>query len=136
MIAYIKSTDDAEKNFHMNEAAMYDLACFYLNNNQPKKTDYTLKYTEMVEKIKEEQPKEDITPKCDTDDLVKRLKAFRLTQSRSESKKPYMIFNDAQMMDLIRKNPKTKEELQQVSGFGPVKAEKYGDAILEILSQN
>lgn len=47
-----------------------------------------------------------------------------------------MIFNDAQMMDLIEKNPQDKEELQQVSGFGAVKAEKYGDAIIEILHQN
>ena len=37
------------------------------------------------------------------------------------------------MQDLIAKNPRNKEELQTVAGFGKVKAEKYGDAILAIL---
>ena len=159
LIAYIKSTDEAEQNYKMSESAMYDLAYFYLNNDQPKTTDYTLKYAEMIQKIEEDRKNRETykdntaqeaapetTPQAQTagnppqehdeDALIKHLKAFRLAQSRSENKKPYMIFNDAQMMDLIQKNPKTKEELQQVSGFGPVKAEKYGDAILEILNQN
>lgn len=156
LIAYIKSTDEAEKNYKMNEAAMYDLARFYLDNNQPKKTDYTLKYKEMVRKVKEEresyntyeddtdtyedtepqeQTPENAEPEYDIDELIKQLKAFRLQQSRSENKKPYMIFNDAQMMELIQKYPRNKEELQQVSGFGAIKAEKYGDAIIEILNQ-
>ena len=65
--------------------------------------------------------------------LVKRLKAFRLEQSRKEKIKPYFIFNDAQMEDIIDKNPQTKEELLQVSGFGNVKVEKYGEEIVGIL---
>ena len=65
--------------------------------------------------------------------MIAELKAFRLERSRQEKVKPYFIFNDAQMADLIEKNPKDKTELCQVSGFGPVKAEKYGDVILEIL---
>lgn len=40
------------------------------------------------------------------------------------------------MMDLISKMPKSKEELQEISGFGKVKAEKYGDIILKILDEN
>ena len=37
------------------------------------------------------------------------------------------------MQELVAKNPQSKEELQDVAGFGKVKAEKYGDAILAIL---
>lgn len=159
LISYIKSTDEMEKNYKMSEAAMYELARFYLDNNQPKRTDYTLKYREMVKQVKAEQEmyetsetyeetaydtepqpqgqaNEDIMQEYDINELIKRLKAYRLNQSRAENKKPYMIFNDAQMMDLIEKKPQDKEELQQVSGFGAVKAEKYGDAIIEILHQN
>ena len=40
------------------------------------------------------------------------------------------------MEDLIKKNPKNKEELCQVSGFGNVKAEKYGEGILKILRES
>ena len=63
------------------------------------------------------------------------LKAFRLERSRQEKIKPYFIFNDAQMEDLIEKNPRSKEELCQVAGFGKVKADKYGEEILEILGE-
>lgn len=47
--------------------------------------------------------------------------------------KPYFLFNDKQMEDLIEKMPKTKDELKNVSGFGDVKVEKYGDDILKLL---
>ncbi|MFT5872281.1 MAG: hypothetical protein ACI8WT_001211 [Clostridium sp.] len=30
---------------------------------------------------------------------------------------------------------KTKDDLQQVKGFGPKKLEKYGDGILEIINR-
>lgn len=67
------------------------------------------------------------------EDIRGRLKAYRLEKSREEGYKPYFIFNDAQMEDLIEKNPKTTEELLKVSGFGNVKVEKYGEEILGIL---
>ena len=70
------------------------------------------------------------------DELIKNLKAFRLQRSREENIKPYFVFNDKQMMDLISKNPHSKDELQEVSGFGKLKAEKYGDGILKILKEN
>ena len=69
------------------------------------------------------------------DDVRQRLKVWRLEKSRSEGYKPYYIFNDAQMEDLIEKNPKSKEELLKVSGFGAVKVEKYGEDILKILAK-
>ena len=93
---------------------------------------------EKVEKLEEKE----VTTKnssgendSDKEKLIAELKTFRLERSRQEKVKPYFIFNDAQMLDLIEKNPKDKEQLCQVSGFGPVKAEKYGDGILEILRE-
>ena len=38
-------------------------------------------------------------------------------------------------MDLIDKMPKNKNELKQVSGFGDIKVEKYGEDIIKIISQ-
>ena len=66
---------------------------------------------------------------------MKKLKAFRLEQSRKERIKPYYIFNDAQLEDVINKRPKTKEELLRISGFGTVKVEKYGEEIINILNE-
>ena len=39
------------------------------------------------------------------------------------------------MLDLISKIPKTKVELMEVSGFGEVKSEKYGESILKIIKE-
>ena len=66
--------------------------------------------------------------------LFQALKAYRLQKSRKEQVKPYFLYNNSQLKDLMDKMPSSKEELQKVAGFGPVKAEKYGEDILEILS--
>lgn len=63
------------------------------------------------------------------------MKAYRLEKSREEKIKPYYIFNNSQLDDLLAKMPVSKQDLQSVSGFGPVKAEKYGDDILNIIKQ-
>ena len=38
-------------------------------------------------------------------------------------------------MDLLEKMPRTKEELKNVSGFGEVKVNKYGENILKIVNE-
>ncbi|MCI8515699.1 MAG: helicase [Hungatella sp.] len=70
------------------------------------------------------------------DRLIKDLRVYRWKMSQAEGIKPYYVFNDNQMMDLIRKSPSNLEELMTVSGFGPTKAEKYGPALLEILTRH
>lgn len=64
--------------------------------------------------------------------VFQELRLFRLTRSREEKIKPYFIYNGSQLKDLIAKNPKNKEELLRISGFGEVKVNKYGDDILKI----
>lgn len=161
LINYIKNTEASSKEGNMSGEDMLELAQFYLEKNQPNKSDYVRKYEEMVEAVDADNSedtnlnvatKEDIksimtesTIKKEEEndalnddvrnELIKRLKSFRLEQSRKENVKPYFIFNDAQMNDLIDKQPKTKEELLKVSGFGNVKVEKYGDTILMILKE-
>jgi superfamily II DNA helicase RecQ len=105
------------------------LAQFYLDVSQPNKSDYAKKYEEILHTISRSNH-------VSGEQLVKQLKAFRLEQSRKENIKPYYIFNDAQMNDLMEKSPTNKEELLKVSGFGNVKVEKYGESILNILNGN
>lgn len=57
-----------------------------------------------------------------------------MATSRTENVKPYFIFDNKQMEDLVAKHPRTKEELLAIYGFGPKKVEKYGDEILRILN--
>lgn len=150
LIEYIRKSDEEVTENRMSQDEMLKLAQFYLEKSLPKKSDYTKKYEEMIKEVN----KKELTEKNDTQNnikskstnnsitnanikdretLAKKLKAYRLEQSRKENIKPYFIFNDAQMNDLIDKNPKNKEELINVSGFGAVKIEKYGKEILELL---
>lgn len=96
------------------------------------------KQTEVKEKTKAETDNKEVKKTAvmekDNAEIVKRLKEWRLQKSRAEGIKPYYIFNDLQMKDLIEKNPHSKEELLKVSGFGNVKVEKYGMEILQIIS--
>lgn len=150
LISYIKKTDNADTSIEMDENTMYDLAQFYLNSNQPTKSNYVQKYDVVLTEATQEKTNcslsapasEEINSSttsicCDTstsnEALIKELKSYRLAQSRSENIKPYFIFNDNQMQDLIQKNPSNKNELLEVSGFGNKKVDKYGEVILEIL---
>jgi superfamily II DNA helicase RecQ len=60
---------------------------------------------------------------------------YRLNKSREENIKPYYIYNDNQLKDLILKMLKNKEELKLVAGFGEKKSNKYGDDILKIMDK-
>lgn len=148
--SFIKQMDAKVDDYNMSEKDMLELAMFYLEKNVPERSDYAKKYEAFAESIEKEVDVPVLTEKGDgeiivegeypknaesTEKIVGKLKEFRLKQSREESIKPYYIFNDIQMRDLIEKNPKTKEELLSVSGFGKVKAEKYGDAIIAILHE-
>lgn len=162
LIEYIKRTDEASKNAAMNGNDMLAIANFFLEKNKSERSDYARKYEEMLAALNQPEGeketeiiaktemkagtelkaetikagKEEFSEKTNNmDDVKSRLKAWRLEKSRSEGYKPYYIFNDAQMEDLIKKNPKTKEELLKVSGFGAVKVEKYGEDILRILAE-
>lgn len=152
LIAYIKRQDaeSAAKSANMSVDEMSRLAQFYLSKDNPSRSDYVRKYeemadeaamsTQMEEKVIRQSvsaasiPAKEAFPSNDgREETMRKLKAFRLEQSRQEKIKPYYIFNDAQMADLIEKLPQTKEELLKISGFGNVKVEKYGDKILAIL---
>lgn len=68
--------------------------------------------------------------------LYKQLKQYRYDTSKAEGVKAYFIFNNAQLEKLVTVKPKTLDELKTISGFGDVKSQKYGTAILEIIKNN
>ena len=71
----------------------------------------------------------------DRERIIKDLRSYRWNTSQAEGIKPYMVFNDKQMMDLLEKFPANEQELKKVLGFGDVKVEKYGAEIIGILDQ-
>jgi superfamily II DNA helicase RecQ len=134
---YIKETCEKSNSAAFNDKDMKAFAEGILALHSSRKSDYAKKYIEIIDSMSEEKSETEEIAVCDSsynqDGLINSLKAFRLKKSKEENIKSYFIFNDKQMMDLISKMPDSKEELQGVCGFGPVKSEKYGDTILEIL---
>lgn len=63
------------------------------------------------------------------------LKNYRFNIANEEGFKEYMIFNNEELETILRKKPKTKEELQDIKGFGINKVEKYGEEILNIVNR-
>lgn len=91
------------------------------------------------EEVKKTETSEEATKSQDViiedTEIFKELKVYRLNKSRIEKVKPYFIYNDSQLKDLISKMPRDKEGLKNVAGFGEVKSNKYGEEILDIINK-
>ncbi|MDD6202099.1 MAG: NERD domain-containing protein [Lachnospiraceae bacterium] len=137
LVEYIKGVNAESGLLAYSENEMKELADFFLSHSRQNKLDYIQKYENRITKTLEKEEKEEKEKEeKNTGEIEKCLKEFRLTQSRKENIPPYYIFNDAQLQDLIKKEPGNEEELLKVSGFGPVKVKKYGEEILRIMKEN
>lgn len=129
-----------KENGELSDKEMEELARCYLDMDQENELDYLEKYDiyrqdsskeDIPALAKEEEEDRDI----DMERLIEDLKAFRWNTSQAERIRPYYIFNNNQMMDLIDKYPADLEQLKNVSGFGDVKIQKYGQEIIAILDK-
>ncbi|WP_278256460.1 HRDC domain-containing protein [Nocardioides convexus] len=73
--------------------------------------------------------------------LFDRLKAWRLETAREagEDGKPlpaYVVFTDATLESIAEHKPASISALAKVNGVGPNKIEKYGEAVLALVSEN
>ena len=76
------------------------------------------------------------TPKtASTDPLVVALKSWRSTTSRAANVPAYVVFSDATLEAIASSKPKTRGALGRVPGIGPVKLDRYADALLRIVSE-
>jgi ATP-dependent exoDNAse (exonuclease V) alpha subunit len=66
--------------------------------------------------------------------LFDELRRWRLERARAERVAPFMILHDSTLQDLARRKPATPQKLLGVKGFGPMKAERFGTDILEIIA--
>lgn len=70
------------------------------------------------------------------DELFDALRAHRLEVAKSNGVPPYVVASDRSLRDLARLCPTDRNGLQNVHGFGPKKAEKYGDGLLAVIAKN
>jgi len=69
------------------------------------------------------------------DKLMKMLKDLRQQVARKHKLPPYIIFQDPSLEEMTIRYPITIDELTQVSGVGPGKAQKYGKPFVDLISQ-
>jgi DNA helicase II / ATP-dependent DNA helicase PcrA len=82
--------------------------------------------------IADERPK----PKpVDPDDpLYEVLKRWRLETAKQEERPAYVIFHNSTLAEIVRRAPRSRQELAEVPGVGPAKLERYGDEVLAVLA--
>ena len=75
-------------------------------------------------------------PQTASEATVDRLRTWRLERAREREVPAYVIFTDATMEALAETLPRDTDELLAISGIGPDKVERYGDALLELLAES
>ncbi|HSR24835.1 MAG TPA: HRDC domain-containing protein, partial [Candidatus Eisenbacteria bacterium] len=65
--------------------------------------------------------------------LLERLRTWRLEVSRAQGVPAYVVFHDRTLAEIAARSPRDLAELEQVSGVGPAKLERYGEQVLAVL---
>jgi len=140
LIAHIKKLLRENKDWASSEKEMYEMAEFFVGLHKENTLDYAAKYfssdcgevsDEGVE-VLPDQAEIDITKTP----LYKALKQYRYETSRAEGIKPYYVYSNLQLEAVIAAMPANLDELKKISGFGDVKCEKYGEAILGVVAKH
>ncbi len=64
------------------------------------------------------------------------LRAWRLEEARRQELPPYVIFHDATLIEVARRRPVSLTSLATIPGVGASKLDRYGRAIIEIVSRS
>lgn len=129
LIQYMKDVYNNSDLFTSSDSDTKEWAESFLNKNCDNDADYLTKYDKYITSDKLDSDCSNIKNSV----LFDELKAYRLQMSRQENIKPYYIYNNEQLNDLINKKPKSLDELKSISGFGNKKTEKYGEDIINII---
>ena len=65
-------------------------------------------------------------------ELEHALKAWRTTVAKKLGMPPFMVLHDRTLHAIAHARPRTPNQLQEISGMGPAKVEKYGEQILAV----
>jgi len=77
---------------------------------------------------------EDLSLDAAADARFEVLRHWRLATAREEGVPAYVVASDRSLRDLAARRPGDRESLLACHGIGPAKAERYGEAILELLA--
>jgi ATP-dependent DNA helicase RecQ len=78
-------------------------------------------------------------PETELDDtgevIFAALRAYRMERARADSVPPYVVASDRTLREIAMLRPASLDELAQAHGIGPMKLEKYGDALLDVVAK-
>jgi ATP-dependent DNA helicase RecQ len=66
--------------------------------------------------------------------VFERLRALRKELADSRGIPAYVVFHDSTLREMAARRPRDRSQMLEVTGIGPVKFERYGDAFLDALN--
>jgi DNA helicase II / ATP-dependent DNA helicase PcrA len=67
------------------------------------------------------------------EELFERLRAWRKERADEESVPAFVVFTDATLQLIAEQRPTSPAALLRISGVGPAKLQRYGEALLEVV---
>lgn len=137
---YIKDELDKKSPSFMTDQQLYDIADTVLKYSKEKTfkiEDYQIdtKQAPQPKNLTNETPTAIIGSNEDSN-LKTSLADFRLRRSRELNVKPYHIFSNKILDNLVDKRPLTADQLLDIEGIGHKRAEEFGEDILTIIKGN
>jgi ATP-dependent DNA helicase RecQ len=86
------------------------------------------------ELVRTKRPTPAKPPGPEDQSLFEALRVWRAAEAKAQRIPPYVIFHDTVLRDISLAQPASVEELSQIKGVGASKLERYGAAVLSILS--
>ena len=78
------------------------------------------------------EPPPDLTPEAEL--LFEALRAWRRGEASTQAVPPYVIFHDKTLLEIARLRPASLSALGVISGVGQAKQDRYGAAVLGVVS--
>lgn len=142
--SYYEKTDKPK----LSDLDLLDWSERYLHLDEPSNIDYFRKYDrylineKAIDSINSDNISERIldsmlknnNPIIGVKSLQDRLKEYRLSVSKKSLIKPYQVFTDKELNDLLTIKPSCIKDLEGIKGFGSIKCSKYGMDIINIIN--
>lgn len=125
LVEYIKKQEKDDNNFSDNDELIKELSEKIVSLCIDEDIIDEINETEVIssEKI------------FDLNEIIKnKLKNYRNYKSKELNYKPYFIFNDKILNEIVRIKPYNEKELKKIKGFSEIKYKKYGKDILKIIN--
>jgi DNA helicase-2/ATP-dependent DNA helicase PcrA len=68
-------------------------------------------------------------------EVLDALRAWRSAAARAAGVPAYLVLHDATLLALAEARPRTRAGLLELPGLGPVRTERFGDALLDVLAR-